>query len=50
MTVQPSIKVEGAKTEKMNEIIKRMVADSTGDDSLFDTPRFITITLPYSAT
>ena len=61
MTIEPSFKVESSKvktlndkyvskTEKMNEIIKRMVADSTGDDSLFDTPRFITLSLPDSAT
>jgi hypothetical protein len=51
VTVTPNTKVEVSKTERATEIIKRMSADSTGDlDSLFDTPRFITITLPDSAT
>jgi hypothetical protein len=51
VTVKPNTKVEGSKTERATEIIKRMSADSTGDlDSLFETPHFITITLPDSAT
>ena len=40
-----------SKTERATEIIKRMSTDSTGDlDSIFEIPRFITVTLPDSAT